>query len=79
MPAAAARRMFELFFARLSARLPHGGRAGPAWQLLESSPRVRRAELQQLKDWYAAAYSDERVPLVRLHNLLIDTERRLAQ
>jgi hypothetical protein len=78
-PAAAARRMFELFFARLNARLPHGGGAGPAWELLESSPRLARADVQQLKDWYAAAYSEQRLPLVRLHNLIIDTERRLAQ
>jgi hypothetical protein len=78
-PAAAARRMFELFFARLSARLPHGSAAGPAWELLESSPRLPRADVQQLRDWYAAAYSEQRVPLVRLHNLIVDTERRLAQ
>jgi hypothetical protein len=78
-PAAAARRMFELFFARLSARLPHGRAAGPAWELLESSPRLPRADVQQLRDWYAAAYSEQRVPLARLHNLIVDTERRLAQ
>jgi hypothetical protein len=77
-PAAAARRMFELFFARLSARARYGG-VGPPWELLESSPRVPRAELQQLRDWYAAAYSQQHVPLTRLHNLLVDTERRLAQ
>lgn len=78
-PAAAARRMFELFFARLGARTSRAGNDGPNWELLESSPRLARAEVQQLRDWYAAAYSEQRVPLVRLHNLLVHTERRLAQ
>ena len=62
---------------------PPGGRvgrdAGPAWDWLEASPRLTRGELWQLKEWYAAAYSDQRVPLVRLHNLIVQTERRLAQ
>jgi hypothetical protein len=34
--------------------------------------------VQQLKDWYAQAYSDRRVPLTRLHNLIVRTERQLA-
>lgn len=78
-PAAAARRMFELFFARLGVHLRRGGDAAPAWDWLEASPRLPAAEVRQLKEWYAAAYSDHRVPLARLHNLIIQTERRLAQ
>jgi len=30
-----------------------------------------------LKDWYARACSGERVPLARLHNLMVRTERQL--
>jgi hypothetical protein len=78
-PAAAARRMFEHFFRRLSART-HGGAQGEGlpWEWLEHHPRLARADVQQLKDWYAQAYSDRRVPLTRLHNLIVRTERRLA-
>jgi hypothetical protein len=78
-PAAAARRMFELFFARLGVQSSRGRDAGPAWGWLEASPRLTPGELRQLKEWYAAAYLDQRVPLVRLHNLIVQTERRLAQ
>jgi hypothetical protein len=78
-PAAAARRLFEQFFRRLSARTHRGAqRDGLPWEWLEHHPRLRRAEVQQLKDWYAQAYSDRRVPLTRLHNLIVRTERQLA-
>jgi hypothetical protein len=78
-PAAAARRMFEHFFRRLSARTHRGARAeGLPWEWLEHHPRLARADVQQLKDWYAQAYSDRRVPLTRLHNLIVRTERQLA-
>src|SRR5438034_7488274 len=36
------------------------------WGWLEHHPRLNRAEVQQLKDWYARACSGERVPLARL-------------
>ena len=77
-PAAAARRMFEHFFRRLAAgsRRASPG-AGPPWGWLEHHPRLNRAEVQQLKDWYARACSGERVPLARLHNLMVRTERQL--
>jgi len=78
-PGAAARRMFELFFGRLRACARRGdGGPGPPWDWLERHPRLARADVQQLKDWYAQAYSDGRVPLTRLHNLIVSTERRLA-
>ncbi|HYL04115.1 MAG TPA: DUF4350 domain-containing protein [Steroidobacteraceae bacterium] len=77
-PAAAARRMFEHFFAHLRTRV-HGPPGGaPPWELLESQPRLARADLEQLRTWYAAAYSGGRVPLVRLHNLMLRMERQLA-
>ncbi len=78
-PAAAARRMFEQFFARLRALTRRGGTDGsPPWEWLEEHPRLTREDVLQLKEWYAGAYSDQRVPLARLHNLMVRTERRLA-
>ena len=78
-PATAARRMFEHFFSRLRALTRHGGEDGnPPWEWLELHPRLAREDVLQLKEWYAGAYSDQRVPLARLHNLMVRTERRLA-
>ena len=76
---AAARRMFEHFFLRLRLHAPRAaGPAAPPWQLLEHNPRVARADVEQLREWYAAAYSGGRLPLGRLHNLMIRIERQLA-
>jgi hypothetical protein len=76
---AAARRMFEHFFRRLRLHAPRAlESAGPPWQLLEHHPRIARADLEQLREWYAAAHSAGRVPLARLHNLMIRIERQLA-
>ncbi|HTD10742.1 MAG TPA: DUF4350 domain-containing protein [Steroidobacteraceae bacterium] len=78
-PAAAARRMFEHFFRRLGARTHRGAQgAGLPWEWLEHHPRLARADVQQLKDWYAQAHSDQRVPLTAVHNLIVRTERQLA-
>jgi hypothetical protein len=78
-PAAAARRLFEHFFRRLAARTHRGAQGeGLPWEWLEHHPRLRRADVQQLRQWYAQAYSDRRVPLTRLHNLIVRTERQLA-
>jgi len=78
-PAAAARRMFEHFFLRLPARAPRGAPGeGPPWEWLERHPRLARADVQQLRDWHADACSNRRVPLLRLHNLIVRTERQLA-
>lgn len=76
---AAARRMFEHFFARLrrhATATPEGD--GPPWQLIEQHPGIARADLERLREWYAAAHSDGRIPLGRLHNLMIRIERQLA-
>ena len=78
-PAAAARRLFEHFFRRLATRTHRGAQGeGLPWEWLEHHPRLRRADVQQLRQWYAQAYSDRRVPLTRLHNLIVRTERQLA-
>ena len=76
-PAPAARRMLEHFFRRLSARTHRPGGQSP-WDWLERHPRLAPADVQQLRGWYAAAYSDQPVPLTRLHNLLVRTERQLT-
>jgi hypothetical protein len=64
-PAAAARRMFEHFLRRTS------------WDLLERQPRIARADLEQLKTWYAQARSSRPVPLTGLHNLIVRINRQL--
>jgi hypothetical protein len=78
-PAAAARQIFEHFFRRL--RAGARGRShdpGTVWEWLENHPRVRGADVRQLREWYAAAHADQRVPLARLHNLILSTERQIA-
>jgi hypothetical protein len=77
-PAAAARRMFELFFLRLRSSLRAAPDSTSPWEWLEHQPQVARSDITQLREWYADAYSDRRVPLVRLHNLIVKTERQLA-
>jgi len=48
-------------------------------EYLENHPRLPHAGVQQLREWYAAASANRRVPLVRLQNLIVRTERQLAQ
>jgi hypothetical protein len=78
-PSAAARGMFEHFFRRLRRTL-RAPTPDPAqyWEWLENNPRLARAEVAQLRAWYADAYSDQRVPLTRLHNLIVKTEKQIA-
>ena len=78
-PAVAARRMFENFFRRLRTGANRGPPdPGKLWEWLENHPRVARSDVQQLRQWYVAAYADQRVPLVRLHNLILATERQIV-
>jgi len=62
----AARRMVESMLARTP------GRAG--WDYLRRHPRIAAADLEQLQAWYAAAKGERRVPLVKLHNLIVRIE-----
>jgi len=84
-PAAAARRMLEQFLQRLGgivARAPASGEQGSdeqLWEWLENNSRLARPDVQQLREWHDAARRDRRVPLTRLHNLIVRTERQLAQ
>jgi hypothetical protein len=79
-PAAAARRLLHQFLQRVSTAMGAGG-ADPArlWEWLENHPRLPRAEVQQLREWHVAAGANRGVPLIRLHNLIVRTERQLAQ
>jgi hypothetical protein len=78
-PSAAARRMYEHFFERLRRTLREPTLdPSPYWDWLEANPRLARADVAQLRAWYADAYSDTRVPLVRLHNLIVRTEMQIA-
>jgi hypothetical protein len=78
---AGARGLFEHFFQRLAARLPfaHARRdhAEPPWQLLEGHPGVVPADLRQLRQWHAAAAAARKVPLQRLHNLMLKIKASL--
>ncbi len=77
-PATAAQRMFTLFFARLRSGSGRTDDPAAVWDWLDSHPALARRDVRQLRDWYQAAYQARRVPLIRLHNLMLETERRLA-
>jgi hypothetical protein len=78
-PAAAARRMYEHFFQRLRRTLREPTLdPSPYWEWLENHPRLKRADVAQLRSWYSDAYSDRRVPLTRLHDLIVHTEMQIA-
>jgi hypothetical protein len=63
-PGAAARRMFDHFLERRP------------WELLERQPRIAAADLTQLKTWHSRL-GTQRVPLLRLHNLMVKINRQL--
>jgi hypothetical protein len=78
-PSAAGRRMFEHFFMRLRRMLRETTLDPSAyWEWLENNPRLVRADVAQLRTWYADAYSNNKVPLTRLHNLIARTEMQIA-
>ena len=63
-PAAAARRLFDHFLRRWP------------WEVLERQPRLAAGDLEQLKAWHSQL-GRTRVPLVRLHNLMVKIDRQL--
>jgi hypothetical protein len=76
---AAARGLFDHFFRRVREHLPSdSARKSPPWALLEGHPGIAAAELRQLKQWYTAACESRRVPLVRLHNLMLRIDRDIT-
>jgi hypothetical protein len=84
-PAAAARRMLEQFLQRLGGTLDRTPAPGEQrsqeqlWEWLGNNSRLSRTDVQQLRDWHTAALKRRRVPLARLHNLILRTERQLAE
>jgi hypothetical protein len=76
---AGARGLFGHFFRRIAERLPPGRAKGnPPWELLEGQAGITSAELRQLEGWYADACAARRVPLGRLHNLMLKIDRHLG-
>jgi hypothetical protein len=79
-PAAAARRLLEQFLQRASSAAGRNtSEPAQLWEWLENHPRLQRADVWQLHEWHTAAAAQRRVPLLRLHNLIVRTERQLAQ
>jgi hypothetical protein len=79
-PAAAARRLLEQFLRRVCGAVGRNeAEEARLWEWLESHPRLSRADVRQLRAWYESAAQNRRVPLMRLHNLIVRTERQLAQ
>jgi len=85
VPAAAARRLCEHFFARLQRRIDrgqggtmHSGLREPPWDWLARHPQVAADDVRQLRAWYGQACEGRRVPLERLHNLLLSLDRQVA-
>jgi hypothetical protein len=84
-PPVAAQRLCEHFFVRVQARIHRSGSVAaplgvhaPPWDWLERHPRVSAADLATLRIWYARACAGRRVPLARLHNLLLSLDRQVA-
>ena len=75
-PDAGARGLFEHFLRRVRSRLVRGKSVSP-WELLERQASIPSADLRQLKDWYADACASRKVPLQRVHNLIVKTDRHL--
>jgi hypothetical protein len=75
---AGARGLFDHFFQSLGHSYPGGGGGRAAWDLLEGHAGVAAADLQQLKAWHAAAVAARKVPLERLHNVMLKIKARLT-
>lgn len=75
---AAARTLYEHFFAGLRARLGLPRNGEPPWDWLERHPRIAREDLERLKAGYAAAHGSGRVRLVPLRNLLLHIDRLIS-
>lgn len=73
----AAQRLLEYFFRRMRWRTaaPH---SASAWEYLDASAHVSAADLALLRRWHTQAYQGERVPLVRLYNLILAIDREIA-
>ena len=77
-PSAAARRLFENFFNELRRRLGLPASGEPLWDWLGAQASISSRERAQLQAQYARVFADERVELVRLHNVLTELRGKLA-
>jgi hypothetical protein len=77
-PAAGARHMFEYFFAHLRRRLQLPRDAAPPWQWLDERSGLAAEDLTRLRAWYAAAYTEQNVPLRDLQKLLVKLTRQTS-
>ena len=74
----AARRLLELFLRRIALRIPARGATDGPWEYLGTSSRIDARDLAQLRQWHARARAGERVPLLRLYNLILRIDRQIA-
>ncbi|HKT72816.1 MAG TPA: DUF4350 domain-containing protein [Steroidobacteraceae bacterium] len=79
-PAAAARCILEHFLQRAAVKT-HVGRpdAAEVWQRIERHPGITASDIRQLQGWHSAANAARRVPLRRLHNVIVRVERHLSR
>jgi hypothetical protein len=73
----AARRLFEHFLRHVARRMSAAQTDGPC-EYLAASPRIAPYDLEQLRRWHGRAWAGERVPLVRLYNLIMRIERQIS-
>jgi hypothetical protein len=74
--------LFENFFTAVARAAGGPGRApterDALWSWLERHAAILPQDLDHLKAWYADAYSERKVPLVQLQNLLDSLGKRLG-
>jgi hypothetical protein len=74
--------LFENFFAAVARVARGSGRIlaerEALWSWLERNAAILPQDLDRLKAWYADAYSERKVPLVQLQNLLDSMGKRLG-
>jgi len=75
---AAARRLFDHLFLRVRTYMLDIEDNTDPWSYLERHPRVARADIEQLKAWYADARASRRVPLRQLQNVMVRIHRQIA-
>jgi len=73
----AARRLFEHFFRQLHRRMPSAQVDAP-WEYLQASPRISAVDLAELRRWHGQAWAGQRVPFMRLYNLIVRINRQIA-
>jgi hypothetical protein len=77
-PDAAAARLFDHLFQRVRTYMLDLEDDATPWGYLERHPRVARADIEQLKVWYADTRASRRVPLLKLQNVMVRIHRQIA-